>query len=397
MSPSRTFLFDNLRTGRLKYPKGSLAKPSKLWSVRLPGTTPYSPESTAVFDDKGNLYFGCHDGVFYSVTRNGMLRWKWKTGNKIYSSPLLYEDESAVCAVSGDGFFYCWSLEGALLWETEVGIRPRDWRTLRSWHRHKKASHPLHEVNRIASALAWSSPCRGALPRIYVTGYEHGLTCVDERTGGVLWRHALSSPRCCLAGVALAPDNSVLVCSQQNRLFRLNPDGGVIWERELEKGYNVWGSPGVDPETGNVYVVSSFMENAAVVHSYGLDGTFRWKSAMPSAVRGSVTIPRADYVAVCCFDGMLRRFRKSDGGSLPDIRVSSGCLWTTCGVDPNGYLLINTIDSDEANTGHVRCLDPGGKPVWEVASGKGHSVPVIDREGRLYAGSWNGDLICYQT
>ena len=57
--------------------------------------------SSAVIDLAGNVYFGSLDSYFYSLTNDGILRWKFKTKYPILSSP----------AIGNDGTIYFGSLD----------------------------------------------------------------------------------------------------------------------------------------------------------------------------------------------------------------------------------------------------------------------------------------------
>ena len=118
-SPSVTFLFDKSRSGRLRFGKGKMGPFELVWRCRLPSYPPRAPESTPAFDDEGNLYFGSHDCCFYSVDRDGKLRWMYKVGNqKVYSSPAI--SEGKVVVASGDGRLFCFALDGQLQWIYDI-------------------------------------------------------------------------------------------------------------------------------------------------------------------------------------------------------------------------------------------------------------------------------------
>ncbi len=395
---SSTYLFDQFRTGRLLYAKGDAGNPSLAWSLRLPNNPPCSPESTAVFDQEGNLYFGCHDGCFYSVDREGHLRWSFPTDAKIYSSPAICYNSATVCFVSGDGWLYCLALGGSLLWKVQAGKIGGNW-IERSWHRyHEKKSPSLHEVNRIASAKAWASPLILPDGLICVTGYRLGLTAVNCSDGKVRWRTGLGWPSNHLTGVAVTADKAIIAVGQQGQLLKVcGASGSVEWQRRLKYGYNHWGNPSIDPESGAIHVISSHRESRSTVWAINSEGRTLWRTRLPEASRGAVAISRREYVICCGFKGNLYFLHKESGEILRVIRVTQGKLWTSCSIDPNGYIFVSVIDSSEDGTGRLCCLDHSGEAVWDYDIGKGHSVPVIDHDARAYCGSWRGMYYCLQT
>src|SRR5690625_1271828 len=120
---SNTFLFDKYHSGRMRYNLGD-EKPHLLWSYNIPSFPVKGPESTPVFDEKKNIYFGCHDGCFYSLTNNGRYRWHFKTDKKIYSSPLLVGQN--VIVSNGDGYLFCFDKDsGKLIWNYDIAVEYR--------------------------------------------------------------------------------------------------------------------------------------------------------------------------------------------------------------------------------------------------------------------------------
>ncbi|HDD60686.1 MAG TPA: hypothetical protein ENF69_07090, partial [Euryarchaeota archaeon] len=60
--------------------------------------------STPALDSAGHIYFGSDSGFLYALYPNGTLKWKFKTGDKIWSSP----------AIGGDGTIYVGSVDNYL-------------------------------------------------------------------------------------------------------------------------------------------------------------------------------------------------------------------------------------------------------------------------------------------
>ncbi|MCA9976485.1 MAG: PQQ-binding-like beta-propeller repeat protein [Anaerolineales bacterium] len=81
--------------------------------------------SAAVGSD-GTVYIGSFDSYLYALDpATGETKWKFKTGDHIYSSAALAEDEngrtSALYFGSTDGIFYALSPDGDLLWAYDTG------------------------------------------------------------------------------------------------------------------------------------------------------------------------------------------------------------------------------------------------------------------------------------
>ena len=110
-----------------------------------------------------------------------------------------------------------------------------------------------------------------------------------------------------------------------------------------------------------------------------------------------VGVSREKYVICCGFKGNIYFLDKDTGSISNKIKATEGEMWTSCSIDPNGYIFVSLIDSSEKGTGRVCCYDKHGRFVWDLDIGKGHSVPIIDDRARLYVGSWRGEYICLQT
>jgi len=393
---SSTFMFDPYRTGRLRYAKGDLETPVEIWKTRLPNDPPHSPESTAVFDRKGNMYFGCHDGNFYSLNPEGRLRWSYTTSRKIYSSPVLIPNIRHVCFASGDGVLYCLNFDGELVWSELIGKSITNRKEKKIQEYHKVRSHVLHEVNRFASANSWAAPNILSDGTICICGYVFGLSAIDSETGKLKWRVDLGKPTAHLTGVAII-DDCIIAVAQQRKLYKISSDGQVLWKKRLKSGFNAWGNPSIDHENKRIYVPVSKREHAAIIYAFDLDGNKLWRRKISEATRGTISISYENYVICCGFKGNMYFLDKATGKVLKKIQVTDGKMWTSASIDPKGHIFLSVIDSSEDSTGRVCCYDKSGHFVWDFEMGKGHSVPVIDKDGRLYLGSWSGEYFCLQT
>lgn len=66
------------------------------------------------------VVIGCRDKKLHAIAReNGMPLWKFKTGGRVESSPILFKD-AAVCG-SSDGRLYAIDLDGSERWQLDLG------------------------------------------------------------------------------------------------------------------------------------------------------------------------------------------------------------------------------------------------------------------------------------
>ena len=94
----------------------------QLWKRSTLGYVTSSP----ALDQRGTLYAGSFDSNFYALdAASGSVKWKFPTGNHIYSSPALIEAPDGapqqVIFGSTDGLLYSVSPEGSLQWSFDTG------------------------------------------------------------------------------------------------------------------------------------------------------------------------------------------------------------------------------------------------------------------------------------
>ena len=94
----------------------------QLWQRTTLGYVTSSP----AMDTSGVLYQGSFDGTLYALDRaDGSVRWKYRTGDHIYSSPALIEDADGdleqVVIGSTDGLLHSVAPDGHMLWTYDTG------------------------------------------------------------------------------------------------------------------------------------------------------------------------------------------------------------------------------------------------------------------------------------
>ena len=98
------------------------ARGNDLWRIPTLGFVVSSPS----LDHTGTVYVGSFDSNVYALDgRTGLIKWKFPTGDHIYSSPALDEDARgnlrAIYIGSTDGQLYALSPSGQLLWSYDTG------------------------------------------------------------------------------------------------------------------------------------------------------------------------------------------------------------------------------------------------------------------------------------
>jgi outer membrane protein assembly factor BamB len=190
------------------------------------------------------MFIGAADHKMHAVADNGTWLWGFKTGGRIYSSPVPHGDD--VYFGSDDGSLYKVDVDsGILIWEFESGDRIRSAPAL--WTQGNQiriafASYDghLYCVDGVTGQAIWKSPIAkytrsspaiaSAGNRIYMADESGKALCFDTVTGKELWNVALDGylSRCPL----VTPDGVAFVTDQGHAAL-INVSGGVVWQRKL--------------------------------------------------------------------------------------------------------------------------------------------------------------------
>jgi outer membrane protein assembly factor BamB len=217
----------------------------------------------------GRLLVGSADYKLHAVADNGTYLWNFKTGGRVYSSPVPHGDD--VYFGSDDGNVYKVDVDsGTLIWDFRTGDKVRS-----------------------APALV-----KG---RVYFASWDGFLYCVDAEAGKEVWKAALgkftrSSPAVHAGRVYIGDESGAMLCFDAS-------NGGQVWKQELA-GY-VSCCPAVAADGA---FFASEQGDAALV---GLDGQVRWKRNLGERVTGQ-PVGTQSQVIVPTEKGLLV-LRRSDG------------------------------------------------------------------------------------
>lgn len=398
--PSDTFLFDASRTARTKFDVGD-RPPETVWEFTLRSHPAYAPESCPVFNASGDLFFGAHDGCFYSLSSAGDLRWMFKTSRKVYSSPSLTKNGSVVFCC-GDGRMYCLDeSSGMMNWVTRLDHKTK----LSSYKRRCLTLVNLfryeYSWKQRLGMKCWSSPLLSDDQQTaFVLSRGSGGHAINLATGECKWTAQMGQPWNHLSSFCADKEFFLYAPSQQRFLFKLNTVGQKVWQFDSGRRLNAWGTPSHDQDRGCVYFTQSRgTDTGFVICVDAKTGTQRWSTTLPGGTRGGVAISHQDFLAVACLSGHLVFLRRDGGVPYATLRVtdySGASLWTTPSITPSGKVLLACVEG--AARGALRCFDPSGRELWSLPDfGKALSTPVVDRHGNIYCGSWQGKLACLAT
>ncbi len=112
-APWPMYHHDPLHTGR---GVGSGAVGRLKWKFK----TGYGIDSSPAIGSDGTVYVGSWDRYLYALNPNGSLKWKFKAGYYIISSPAIGSD-GAVYVGSWDDYLYALNPNGSLKWKFKTG------------------------------------------------------------------------------------------------------------------------------------------------------------------------------------------------------------------------------------------------------------------------------------
>lgn len=390
------FLFDKFRSSRQKYSTGN--KCELRWKTFLPANPPFCAESTAIVDSDGNFYFGSHSGVFYSLNKNGEIRWSFFTKAKIYGSP-LFSNENIIFA-SGDGWIYalkCISGEISWMFDLRKGYYDSFYQKIFQTLIHIPYTFNIKRKMQM-DTKCWSSPLL-IENKIYITAFGKGMYCFDIN-GNQLWSKDLGFPRYQLSGVVADESNNVYFVSRKGYLYSFTCEGQCNWVKKIGK-YNVWGNPSYNDVNKEIIIPLSKGESCGLIACYetNKEGKLKKKIHLEAAIYGSVAID-SDRKNYYCADlkGFIYKINAITGEIIIKKKISQAvrALWTSPTIDSEGNIYITTKDIGYIK-GRLIKMNNNLDEIWSFHLGQALSVPVILENGDVCAGSWDGNYYCIKT
>lgn len=228
----------------------------------------------------GTVVIGSHDGVVYGVDRDGAVRWRTPTLDRVYPT--------------------------ALVTPTALYLGTDSDRMLRLTHR-----------GRVGVALATTDDADTSVVRaddgaMYFAAGRVLYRVDDDLT--VRWRVQFGGK--VYSAPAVMDDGTVVVGCQDDRVYAVSPDGQMRWQ--VATGGDVDATPALGDD-GTVYVGS----DDGHVYAIAPDGRLRWRVALGGYIRAGVALT-LDHALVAVTYGPHPRVVKlglDDGHTLWSVAV----------------------------------------------------------------------------
>lgn len=322
--------------------------PAILWRYRTGGPVTSSP---LVLPD-GTIAVGSHDGSLHVVDPLGQRRFRFPTGDLIFSSPAT-DGRDRVYFGSGDDHLYGVDLaRGVQVFRTRLGNCAQT--------RGVGPEQTRCDVD--------GGPTVGPDGTIYAGGA--GVFAVSPG-GSLRWRFE-TRERIATAPLLL-PDGTIVAGGLDDTLYALHPDGSKRWD--FRAGGDIESTPAL---TEDGLIVFGCDDDK--VYALDTSGQLQWAFTTGGDVRASPAIGRDGSVLIGSFDGLF--YAIGAGGVLgwsfrTGDRIASSAL-----VDGRGAILFGSQDD------RLYALEASGHLRWSVElDGDLDSSPALGPDGTIFIGS----------
>jgi len=265
---------------------------------------------------------------------DGTIKWRFKTGDGIESSPSIGVD-GTVYIGSHDGYFYAINPDGTEKWRFFAG------------------------------------------PPNY-----------DER-----WDVSKSM----MASPAIASNGTIYIYSSANYLFAINPDGTEKWRFYVKWSNDFWSSPVIGHD-GTIYIGSARSQEDpdydGGLHAINPDGTEKWLFFNDCGVTSTAAVNTEGTIY---FGGnVLNPEGEGNIGKLYALNPDGSKKWeftfenwmeSSPSIGPDG-----TIYTGTGREAIIYAVNPDGTRKWYFQAEVGVSAsPAIGQNGTIYIGAWD----CY--
>lgn len=310
----------------------------KAWSTKIGGLI----WPTAVVDRNGDLYTGHVDGEFVALHPDGSIKWR------IHDEQMMYIDSTG--ALGKDGFLYMASTD----------VDPNG---------HQNQGR-IWKIDPSTGEVKWTFWGKyfedlGENPNAHLSSFFEGNILLNDEHGKLF----------------------VYAGSDDNRLYKLDADGNLIWAYDTESYPSgvIWTRPLVSPDGATIFIGAL----SGQVHAVdAATGERKWKLQVEGPVVSSLAMGMYGEIFFGSFDGKIYCIDPEDGSIFWKYQTM-GIIYASPAITSEGSVVIGSSD------GGVYCLDRFGKKLWTYYTDAPiKSSAVIDPAGCAILGNQNGKIYC---
>jgi PQQ-like domain len=233
--------------------------------------------------------------------------------------------------------------------------------------------------------LRWSVPTNGSgfapslspdNSRLYLTEEEEGVSCLDARTGELIWNLPLGSTEQSRCTPALGPGGAIYVTtfgSYDHWLRRVTDHGGSAtfdWGICLTDDWEGTEHGIVVARGGAAYTVSQSGPSNSILFAVDSSGEVLWKDSTHVQHGGPPIIDRHDRVVVADEAGGVHCFNPD--GTLAYSVPTAGVFPGTTAIGPRDEVIVTDYH------GWIRAYDSTGGVLWTSTLGvNGWNTPCV--------------------
>ncbi len=304
--------------------------------------------SSPAIGPDGTVYVGSLDNNLYAVDKKGIEKWHFETEDKVVSSP----------AIGADGTIYVGSWDNRL-----YAINPENGK--KKWQF-------------VTGDKVVSSPAIGADGTVYFGSGDNRLYAINPENGKKKWQFVAEDK--VVSSPAIGADGTIYVGSWDKRLYAIKPNGTQKWA--FEAGDAVYASP-VFGGDGTIYVGTVGGNLYAINPENGKE---KWHFTTGEQVLAAAAVGADGTIYIGSYDKKFYAINPKNGKEKWHF-ITGDAVVSRAAIAEDGTIYFGSLDKN------VYALKPSGEEKWRFTTGdQVGSSPAIGPDGVVYVGSLDKNL-----
>jgi outer membrane protein assembly factor BamB/4-amino-4-deoxy-L-arabinose transferase-like glycosyltransferase len=339
----QSFRNNSLNNGRTPF-KGPGKNARIKWKYKA-GHEIFSSPAIAL---NGVVVFGCDDSNLYAIKKNGKLLWKYAADYYVSASPSISR-YGFIYFGCDDQRLYSLSPDGKLRWGFHTGYF---------------ISSGVKFMDK--SCIVFG----GEDKYVYCLSSEGQLKWKYKTNGEITATPAVFTPNIYSTGVRV---ETVVIPSHDGFVYAISNKGNLIWK--YKAGSEILSSPAID-DSGNIFIC----DKRGRLTALSSDGKKKWIFRAEGEIDSSPAVTSDGSIVFGCKDHHL--YKISSGGKLLWKFKAGYDIESSPAVDSLGNIYFGSHDRN------IYGINAKGKLLWKIETGGAvYSSPAISSDGTLYVGS----------